>query len=236
MQLARSDVRPRSLTADPPGGGPNPNLLGFTNTGGLLGKGVCWWHSRFQRNALYLAYFQPELPRPGPAELRRILGNLMNAKAVTAIPGYSNLREFSIDHRAEIQRTLERRQLFEGLFLFAWVNGLTGSSRVGPCRMKALMDHLQTESAKGLVYAKFQTPGLDAHSILVTGMERLPEGGCSVRYLDSNSTGERSLLYRVGYSCITLASGMTGVPYVQRSGELRRIRKLVQRFDGQGGP
>jgi hypothetical protein len=155
---------------------------------------------------------------------------------VTAIPGYSNLREFSIDHRAEIQRTLEGRQLFEGLFLFAWVNGLTGSSRVGPCRMKALMDRLHTESAKGLVYAKFQTPGLDAHSILVTGTERLPEGGYAVRYLDSNLRGEGRMLYHVGYVYVRLESGMTGVPYVQRSGELCRIRKLVEEFASEGGP
>ncbi|MBN2586631.1 MAG: hypothetical protein JXR55_04985 [Candidatus Fermentibacteraceae bacterium] len=224
------------MTAAPPGGGPNPNLLGFRNTGGLFGKGVCWWHSRFTRNALYLACFQPELPRPGETEVRRILGNLMKAKAVTAIPGYSNLREFSLDHRAAIQRTLERRQLFEGLFLFAWVNGLSGSSRTGPCRMKALMDRIHTESAKGLVYAKLQTPGLDAHSIIVTGTERLPEGGYEVRYLDSNSAGENVLYYRVGYSHLTLETGMTGVPYVQRSGELCRIRKLVRRFSSEGVP
>jgi hypothetical protein len=153
----------------------------------------------------------------------------MKARGVTLIPGYSDMREFSLDHREEIQRVLERRQIFEGIFLFAWVNGLTGSSRVDPCRMKRIMDRIHGETSTGLVYAKFQTPGLDAHAILITSTERLKGGGYLVRYLDSNVPGESSLIYRVGYSFIALSSGMTGVPYVQRSGELRRLLELVHR-------
>src|SRR5690606_497658 len=38
--------------------------LGLVNGGGLLGSGVCWWHSQFQRAALFLTYLRPDLPKP----------------------------------------------------------------------------------------------------------------------------------------------------------------------------
>src|SRR5438270_754213 len=38
--------------------------LSFGNTGGIAHGGVCWWHSRFQRAAIYLTIFRPDLPKP----------------------------------------------------------------------------------------------------------------------------------------------------------------------------
>lgn len=232
-EYARAAADPdfvRHLTADPPEGGPNPNLLGFTNHGGLLGKGVCWWHSRLTRNALYLAYFLPEEPPPPPAGVSRILGDLMNARAVTAVPGHSCLRRFSLEHRDEIESLLQRRQILEGFLHFAWINGLVGLCRMEPCRMRSAMEHLHEAAMRGLVYVKFQNPGLDAHSIIVTSSEKLRGGGYLSRYLDSNSRKEESFAYHFGYRYVTLASGMTGVPYVQRSGELTRILGLLRDF------
>ncbi|MFO8184235.1 MAG: hypothetical protein R6U39_08685 [Candidatus Aegiribacteria sp.] len=221
----------RGLAANPPGGGVNPNLLSFTNSGGLLGKGVCWWHSRFTRAALYLAFFLPDRPRPGRARARDIISSLMKADRIVAIPGYECLREFSAEYERDIRRTLERRQLLEGLVFLAWINGLAGASDTGPCRMKTLMDRIYAEcSARGLVYVKFQTPGIDAHSLIITGCRPDRYGGYAVRYLDSNRLREEVLRYRTGFGSLELASGMTGVPYVQRSGELRRFLKLTDRF------
>lgn len=221
----------RSLTANPPGGGPNPNLPGFTNSGGLLGKGVCWWHSRFTRNALYLAYFRPGRPCPGAVEAGRIISSLMKARRVTPVPGYSCLRDFTLDHREAVQKELEKRQMIEGLFRFAWINGLSGCSSASPSRLGELVEEIRAESAKGLVYAKFQTSGLDAHSIVVTGTERLQDvKDCLMRYLDSNSLREETVRFRYGQRRLELASGMKGVPFPQRSRELTGILMTVRRF------
>jgi len=220
-----------SLTVSPPGGGPNPNLLCFINSGGLLGKGVCWWHSRFTRNALYLAYFVPERHRASRSHAREILQSLMRADRVVAIPGYANLREFSGDRRNEIQKLLEWRQIFEGVVQFAWINGLAGSSKVSPEKLKAIMDGIHSEtSSQGAAYVKFQTPGLDAHALIVTGTDPAPGGGYTVRYLDSNQRLESELSYRYGDRQLKLETGSVGVPHLQRSAELARIRGIVQRF------
>ncbi|OPL19193.1 MAG: hypothetical protein AVO35_12130 [Candidatus Aegiribacteria sp. MLS_C] len=203
------------------------DLLGFRNHGGLLGKGVCWWYSRFTRNALYLARFYPDRPPPSRAEARRMISCIMGASAVTCIPGFSCLRDFSAEYHHEIQRVLERRQILEGVFLFAWIDGLAGASGLDPCSMKARMDALFDLSSQGLVYAKFQTPGLDAHAVVVTGMSALPKSGYELRYLDSNCIGEQVLRYRTGYSCLTLSSGLKGVPYPQRMRELHELKRLA---------
>ncbi len=220
----------RALATDPPGGRPNPNLLAFTNTGGLLGKGVCWWHSRFTRAALYLVYFEPDAPKPGQREVREIVSSVMDARRVVEIPGYENLREFSQEHGESIQKVLERRQLSDGILRFAWVDGLSGSSSAAPAKLEALMDRIHAETRVGLAYVKLQVPGLDAHSLVFTRMEPIPGGGYRCTYLDSNWPGARTWEYRTGLGTASGLCGAPGIPYLQRSGELARMRKLVSRF------
>lgn len=221
----------KRLAAAPADGATNPNLLGFINSGGLLGKGVCWWHSRFTRNALYLAYFLPGRPKPTEEGAWRIIRVLMAGKAVTAVPGYRCLADFSWDHRKAVQRTLEHQQLIDGILGFAWVNGLTGASTVTGPVMKLLMDRIHRETSfPGIAYVKFQTPGIDAHALLVTGTEPLPDGGYMVRYLDSNLPLEAETACKPGDRRLTLANGSAGVPYLERSGELRRLMELARGF------
>jgi hypothetical protein len=224
----------RALAADPPGGLPNPNLLAFTNGGGLLGKGVCWWHSRFTRAALYLAYFEPDSPRPARREVRDIIATLMDARGVVAIPGYASLREFSEANRGEIQKLLERRQLQDGVLRFAWVDGLTGSPSVESRRLEDLMDRIHAETLEGLAYVKLQIRGLDAHSLVFTEMEPLRGGGYRCSYLDSNWPGERIWEYRAGLDPVSAATGIPGVPYLQRTRELRRMKLIIERFRAEG--
>jgi hypothetical protein len=86
------------------------NLMSFTNHGGLANGGVCWWHSRFQRNALYLTLYKPDLPKPNDEETRDIVAAIRAGDAVVEIPGYKNFAEFSKDKEAAIQRELEKWQ------------------------------------------------------------------------------------------------------------------------------
>jgi hypothetical protein len=225
----------RALAANPPGGGPNPNLLDFLNSGGLLRKGVCWWHSRFTRNALYLVYFEPEASLPAPGEALSIAYSIMRASRVVRIPGYSCLADFSRDHRAVIQRMLERWQLYDGILRFAWVNGLLGASSLPPGSLAVIMDGIRKDLAlAGIMYVKFQTPGLDAHALLLTGVEEIPGDKLLVSYLDSNTHGEDALEYRPGQDRLKLATGSTGVPYPQRARELEKITGVIRRFAREG--
>lgn len=223
----------RALAANPPGASTNPNLLAFGNSGGILRNGVCWWHSRFTRAALYLVYFEPGKPKPDARTARRAIRSVMDADRVVGIPGYSCLRDFSTDHRKEIQRVLEKRQLFDGILRFAWVDGLSGSHRVEAARLGVLMDGIHAvTSCEGLAYVKLQIRGIDAHSLVVTEMEPLQGGGYRCCFLDSNWPLERVWNYRPGQVTASSVTGMPGVPYLQRTGELRRIRRTVADFAG----
>ncbi|NLP06065.1 hypothetical protein GX411_08970 [Candidatus Fermentibacteria bacterium] len=216
----------RGLAGDTPSG-PNPNLPGFTNEGGLLGRGVCWWHSRLTRAALYLAYFEPGLPGPDGAGARRALSALMRCERVVAIPGYLCFRDFSMDHRHVVQRFLEQMQIHDGLFRFAWVDGLSGGSSLPPGRLAALMDSIyESNERDGLSYVKLQVPGWDAHAWIITEMKRTVDGGYLVRYLDSNSTSSASCRFVPGDARV----GGRGVPWLQRTRELRKIRKAIEDF------
>jgi len=223
----------RALAANPPGAASNPNLLAFGNSGGILRNGVCWWHSRFTRAALYLVYFEPAKPRPDARAARKAIRSVMDADRVVEIPGYSCLRDFSADYPGEIQKVLERRQLSDGILRFAWVDGLSGSHRVSGARLGALLDRIHAETSReGLAYVKLQIRGIDAHSLVVTEMEPLGGGGYRCSYLDSNWPLERVWTYRPGQVTASAVTGMPGVPYLQRTGELRRIRGRVAEFAG----
>lgn len=216
----------RGLAGDTPSG-PNPNLPGFTNQGGLLNRGVCWWHSRLTRAALYLAYFEPELPRPDRAGARRAVAALMRCDTVVAIPGYRCFRDFTLDHREVVQRFLEHMQLSDGLLRFAWVDGLAGRSSLPPGRLAALMDSLyESNEREGLSYVKLQIPGWDAHAWIITEMRRAADKGYLVRYLDSNSTSASSCRFVPG----DVQVGGRGVPWLQRTRELRKIGKAIEEF------
>ncbi|MGK5087603.1 hypothetical protein WDW86_08600 [Bdellovibrionota bacterium FG-2] len=102
--------------------------LSFSNQGGAFSSGVCWWLSRFQRAALYLARFYPELPKPTADEARKLIRRLAQMNEVVEIPGYRNIFDFSCDFSTLIQRRLERWQILDGIFRFAWIEGIRGKS------------------------------------------------------------------------------------------------------------
>jgi hypothetical protein len=174
----------KSLTMDP------HNLMSFRNRGGIGMAGVCWWHSRFQRNALYLTYFKPELPRPSILETLDIIKQIRNAENVIAIPGFNNFFEFSEANKKHIQQELEDWQKYEGIQQFSWIDGLAGESIVSPSKLKKILDHMfvEVEINKHIVFNKLQIKGIAAHSWLVVHMKKF-KGGYDLEILDSNAFG-----------------------------------------------
>lgn len=82
--------------------------LAFENPPGSFNTGLCWFHSRYQRAASYLANFRPDLPRPTRERGAELALRIMDRSAVVEIPGFNNLREFSEEYRQEITGLLDR--------------------------------------------------------------------------------------------------------------------------------
>jgi len=207
------------------------NLMAFKNDGGLFNGGVCWWHSRFQRNALYLTIYKPHLPRPSLDEARELIKQIREAKDVIVIPGFRNFSEFSSIHEAQIQRELEKWQKGDGVIRFAWVKGLSGTSSVASDELKNIMDQLyeEVEVKKNIAYNKLQFPGVVAHAWLVVHMEKV-NGGYNLEILDSNfPRSTETYRYREGDSELNYQGYYKFTPYLERTNEMDRIHEVIKK-------
>jgi hypothetical protein len=163
------------------------NRLAFPNGPyGLMNGGVCWWHSKFERNAAYLAIYQPKSPKPDHATGMQIIASLKNATSVVMIPGYKNLHDFSADYRREIISTLESWQVQDGIG-FAWIRGLNGTPSVDPDTLQKTMDdtYRVVQGQKLIAFLMLKLPGIESHAWLVLHMTKVP-GGYDLVVTDSN--------------------------------------------------
>lgn len=205
------------------------NLMPFTNHGGIANGGVCWWHSRFQRNALYLTIYKPKLDKPTQDEARELIKKIRAATDVVIIPGYRNFSEFANDNQALIQRELEKWQKGDGIIRFAWVKGLSGESEVAPDKMKELMDQIyeEVEVNKNIAYNKLQIPGIDSHAWLVVHMEKV-SGGYNLEILDSNVASTTEIYrYREGDTSINYHGYFHFTPYLEQTKEMSKIKTAI---------
>lgn len=205
------------------------NLMSFWNHGGLANSGVCWWHSRFQRNALYLTIYKPNLPRPSDSEARELVKQIRDAKDIVVIPGFKNFSEFTRVHEAQIQRELEKWQKGDGVIRFAWVKGLSGKPSVEAEKLKATMDEMYeyVEVNKNIAYNKLQIPGIDAHAWLVVHMEKV-DGGYNLEVLDSNFPSETEIYrYREGDTSFNYHGAFKFTPYLERTHEMDKIKSVI---------
>ena len=200
------------------------NRLSFVNAGGLFNGGVCWWHSRFTRNAAYVANFQPHEAKPSLAQARRIIHAIRLGTAIVDVPGYSDLQTFSIDFHNEIQAKLNEWQVVEG----DWMRGLAGRTSEAPDRLASRMDELYQRVVvnQELVYQKLQLPGITSHAWLVIHMVR-ESNGYLLTVADSNSLTLNTRRYTRGST--QMMYGDKGfVPYIEFQDELRSLEQVVR--------
>lgn len=162
--------------------------LAFTNPDGLwkavdkklgtniFGGGACWWDSRFQRSAAYLANYQPDKPKPTPAQARRLIDRLISMDSVVEIPGYANLNDFSRDYQDEISTAFNKWMLRDWLALHAAGEQPFDVSSEKPgvlqARMEAMYDRLLQKPQILFWRVHQDTVGaFDSHALLVTKME-----------------------------------------------------------------
>jgi hypothetical protein len=201
--------------------------LTMKNQGGLFNGGVCWWHSRFTRNAAYLMKFEPSLPKPTTEEAKQIIMDIRKSKGVTVVPGYHNLMSFSYDYEYEIQQRLNDWQKTDGFINQKWIQGLKGNTQEEPEKLKKRMDELFERVQRGeVVYQMLQIKGIDSHAWLVTGMTQTPNGFI-LDVIDSNYMNDR-ILYQEGVSSFKGYGNF--LPYTQRIGEEVKLRKLLEDY------
>ena len=183
---------------------------------GLLDGGICWWLSRFERNAVMLAVFKPELPQPTSTEAKKIIKDLRSTKKVIEIPGFNNLTEFSTAYKNEIVSSLEAWQLNDGIFSFAWIRGLKGASEVKPEVLQKTMDQTfkLVEEQQRPTFHMLQIKGITAHSWIVLAMDRR-EDGYDLLVADSNFNDVATWHeYRFGMRQLEFYKS---VPYLQKA-------------------
>jgi hypothetical protein len=209
------------------------NRLAFRNQGGLVNGGVCWWHSRFQRNATYLTQFRPELPRPDEKEARKLIHDIRLGKKIIEIPGFGNLRDFSIRHRDLIQDQLNDWQLSDAFVRQQWLVGLFagGGTQNSAERLKERMDELfdRVVVEGEIVFQVLQMKGVVAHAWLVLGAVEI-NNGYRLTVLDSNFADPYTVDYRFGDT--TFDSRIYGpfIPATAKASEGRRLEKIVDKY------
>lgn len=205
------------------------NQLSFLNAGGLANGGVCWWHSRFTRNASLVARFRPDLPRPSLGQARKLIHAIRLGKSIVDVPGYSDLETFSVDFQQAIQTKLEEWQAADGFWRGAWQTGLEGTTRVPAAKLSSMMDQLYARvRAKQVVYQKLQLPGIVSHAWLVLGMTKEVDG-YTLFVHDSNYHGVRAHRYRLGMTNLLYGSDPF-VPYTEQTEELSALENVVRAF------
>jgi hypothetical protein len=187
--------------------------LAFQNEGGLMSGGVCWWHSRMQRAAVYLTQFSPQKSRPSSKDAKDLVHRLAQMKEVIEIPGFRNFYEFSQANKSIIQSELNRWQIEDGFIRQQWLRGLYGRSSMPADALKRRMDTVFSKFVThdpGL-WAMAQIKGITSHSILIMDMQPVDQG-YRVAYIDSNYPSETMTLnYHYGDESI---SEYKMVPYV----------------------
>lgn len=212
------------------------NQTDFLNQGGLIDGGVCWWHSRLQRSALYLTYFNPQKRRPTLEEVNAILRRLEKNESVVEIGGYKNWREFSSDWASTIQDRLEGWQVRDGFIRQAWVRGLRNRAQIrndarAAAKLRKLVEEIavQTEVMKRITYVKVQIPGITAHAWLILSAKK-NDDGYTLKYLDSNYRGVRTYTYKFGDQTIDDYGGF--LPYVEQVSDFEKIEKAASAYCG----
>ncbi|MBC7427042.1 MAG: hypothetical protein H7336_00430 [Bacteriovorax sp.] len=213
------------------------NLMSFKNQGGLFNGGVCWWHSRFQRNILYLSIFRPELNKPTASEVRALIKEIRAGESVVMIPGFANFAEFSTTYSKEILAELESWQLYDGVILGSWIDGLKGDTKVRSEELQKMMatTFKYVEVNKKIAYQKLQIKGITSHAWLIVGMIPGPNG-FEIGLIDSNNPRmSENYSYKIGDVSFHEKSYGNFVPYLEFTREEERLISAGKSFCGVKG-
>ncbi len=211
------------------------NLMAFKNNGGLFNGGVCWWHSRFQRNIFYLAVFRPDLPKPKTSsEMKQLIRRVRDGVSVFNVPGYQNFEEFTKENQKFIQAELNDWQIYDGVVLGGWMDGLKGDTKTEAPLLEKMMKEVFEYVAvkKKIGYQKLQIKGITSHAWLVVGMKK-SDSGFEIGYLDSNSPRmSLNYSYKSGDTSFFIKGYGNFVPYLEFKREEERLTAAARTYCG----
>lgn len=208
------------------------NLIDFKNGGGLFNGGVCWWHSKFQRHLFYLSIFQPYGPSPTKEELKTIIHNIRLGRQVVVIPGFFNVTDFTSQNHQAIQKELEAWQIYDGVILSQWIDGINGRTKIKPALLKKKMDELYqyVEVKNKIAYQKLQIKGITSHAWLVVSLKKMASG-YDLELIDSNHPREtQSYSYKFGDNSFYIKQYGNFVPYLEYTREEARLVNVGKKF------
>lgn len=227
------------------------NMLGFGNSSGFLSMntGVCWWHSRFQRNASYLVQMEPGLPAPTEKEAKAIIKKIISGKEVVIVPGFKNLRMFTIKYSKQITNSLTKWMNTDFLVKQDWTRILKGTGVMSVGDFQEHMKQLNQSfiESDGIVFLMLQFDGPIKHAWLLTNMEKAVNGW------DLSIVDSESPMYVYNIFIADDASSIipeykyeknkkffnelgsryiryTAVPYVYQQPELKRIKNVMKEY------
>jgi hypothetical protein len=208
------------------------NLISFKNNGGLLNGGVCWWHSRFQRNLFYLSILKPNDQRPDDDKIKKIIHSIRIGKSIIEISGFSSISEFTETYKSMIQAELDKWQLYDGVVLGGWIDGLKGDTKIDPNILLEKMNTLNTyiNVDKKIAYQKLQIKGITSHAWLVVNYKQ-NETGADLGYIDSNNPRSTMLYqYKKGDDSFYVSGYGHFVPYLEFQKEEERLKLVAKNF------
>jgi hypothetical protein len=164
--------------------------------------GYCWGFSTLLRNFLTLAFYDPSLPRLEKLkDYDKLISKIADGKAIV-IPGFANLREFTLVPEIELMMKVRAMKLWRDRAIRTSSIGLylkTANSMEYADEM-SLVDTLEAKLARGelpkIVFSsKVAATGVVKlskyiHVVLVNGIERLENGGARIKIWDVNFYAE----------------------------------------------
>lgn len=131
-----------------------------------------------------------------------------------------------------IQTELNNWQLYDGIVLGKWIDGLRGSTTVRALELKKSMDELfeYVSVKKKVAYQKLQIKGITSHAWLIVGTTKT-EKGMEIGYIDSNSPKmSKNYTYLIGDTSFNTKSYGNFVPYLEFKREEIRLETIAKSF------
>ena len=227
------------------------NMVGVGNDSGFLGMntGVCWWHSRFQRNSSYLVQMAPDQPAPTKKQAKELIKKIVSGKEVVVIPGHTDFRMFTHTYRKEVIGALRGWINRDFIIKQDWTKIFKGDAILSVGDFQNHMGNLHQEFIEndGIMLIILNIDGPIKHSWLVTNFQK-NENGWDLSIVDSESAlyvfdifiskDASSMLPSYKFeknkeflrSSAARIANYTGVGYVHQQPELKRLKKVLSDY------
>jgi hypothetical protein len=195
----------------------------------------CWWNARIQRAFSYLAVYRPDLPRPTKSQARRIIKRITQRRAVTEIPGYANLWDFSRAWEATFYDYIADWQLGE-LLLLGWINGVNPDyESTTETKVRETIDEIYRKVTVDRwtvhVLIQYDYKAEETHAINIIGGEKTGDG-FRFEVVDNYIDFEEPIKYAY-YSfgdSVLRYEGFEGPPYIKFESHQKDFRTLRRKY------